>query len=414
MKYFILIGDGMADLPIAQLQQKTPLEAARTPNMDRVARNGKLGTVRTIPPGMRPDSEVSMLSLLGYDPRRHACGRAPFEAMGLGVPLASQEVAFTCNLVTVDNYVLADYCAGHIGAKEADVLIQFLQDHLSTTHIVFHPGHSFRHLMVYSGEEIPDVQTVPPHDMIGRDIQGCLPKGEGSQLIRRLILGSHDLLEQHEVNVVRADLGENPANMVWLWGQGRLPELQPFKERYGKSGAILTASPLWRGMARHIGWEVIPVPGATGLVDTDYAAKGTMAVQALEKYDVVLVHVAAPDVASHDSDPLRKVVAIESLDQKIMGPVLQAMEKLSKFRILLAANHYSPVLERGHSAEPAPFAVYGTGVHVIRQVVFTEKNAETGDLRVDPGHSLMEYFLHDEQPLRKMDLPRPPATSTPS
>ncbi|MEW6356161.1 MAG: cofactor-independent phosphoglycerate mutase [Planctomycetota bacterium] len=409
MKYFMLIADGMADYPVAQLQGKTPLEAARTPHLDHLSRDGKLGVVQTIPPGMRPDTETSLLSLLGYDPRKQAVGRASLEAAGFGVELGVQQVAFSCSLVTVDEEILADYSAGHIGDKEAGALIQFLQENLSTRHVTFHPGRSFRNLMVYSGDEPMTVGTTPPHDAVGADFAAYLPGGQGSQLLRRLMLGSRSLLEEHEINVVRADLGENPANMIWLWGQGRVPQLGPFRERYGKTGALISASPLFIGTARHIGWDPIPIPGGTGWLDTDYTAKGKAAVEAMEKYDLVVVHVAAPDVASHDSDPLRKVVAIENIDEKIVGPVLKAMEKLSERRILIAINHFSPVMQRGHTADPVPFAIFGSGIRVIRQVPFTEKNAQEGDLHIKLGHGLMEYFLHEDQPLRKMELPHPPA-----
>ncbi|NOZ22623.1 MAG: cofactor-independent phosphoglycerate mutase [Planctomycetes bacterium] len=409
MKYFMLIADGMADYAVEPLQGKTPLEAARTVNLDHISHDGKLGVVRTVPRGMRPDTETSLLSLLGYDPRKQRIGRAPFEAIGFGIEMQPQETAFSCNLVTADEENLADYCAGHIGDKEAGVLIQFLQENLSTKHVTFHAGRSFRNIMVYSGDEPMVVDTTPPHDVIGADFSGHLPAGQGSQLLRRLILGSHSLLEEHAINVVRADLGENPANMIWLWGQGRPPQLQPFPERYGKTGIMITASPLFMGVARTIGWDHIAVPGATGLIDTDYTAKGNAAVEALETHDLVVVHVASPDVAGHDGDPLRKVVAIEGIDEKVVGPVLQAMERLPEYRILVAINHFSPVAERGHTADPVPFAVFGSGIRVIRQVPFTEKNAEEGDLHIEFGHGLMEYFLHEDQPLRKMEMPHPPA-----
>jgi len=318
------------------------------------------------------------------------------------------QLAFTCSFVTVDEDVLADHSAGRIGDKEARVLILSLQEHLATKSVRFHPGQSFRHIMLHTAEEPLNVETTPPHDVIGHKFGNYIPYGEGSQLLRRIILGSLDMLEKHEINVVRTDLGENPANMIWLWGQGRPPQIQPFQEKYGKTGAMISASPLYQGIAKYIGWEHVDVPGATGNVDTDYAAKGKAAIEALGKYDVVLVHVAAPDVASHDGDPLRKVVAIESIDEKILEPVLKALDAINKYRVLVAANHYTPVTGLGHTDKPAPFAVYGDGVHVIRQVDFTEQNADDGDLHVNPAYQLMEYFLHEDQPLRKMDLPKPP------
>ena len=408
MKYFMLIADGMADWVAPALQGKTPVEAARTPNLDRIARFGKLGTVRTIPPGLRPDSEVAALSLLGYDPKVHAAGRAPLEAAGLGVPLGPEDLAFVCSLVTVDENILADYAAGHIGSTEGALLIEFLQMHLSSKHVRFVPGAAFRHFMIYNGHEPIPIPTVPPHDLIGKDFPSALPHGEGSQILRRLILGSRDLLSKHEVNAVRTDLGENPANMIWLWGQGRRVTLEPFKKRFGKSGVMITASPLYRGVAQCIGWDVIPVHGTAGQIDSDYTAKTKAAVEALEKYNLVVVHVAATDIASHDGDVLRKVVAIENIDEKILGPMLHALEKNPKHRILVAASHFAPVSTRSHASDPPPFAVYGTGVRAIREAPFTEASARASDLHIEEGCSLMEYFLHEEQILRKRELPRHP------
>lgn len=384
----------MGDWPIPELGNKTPLEVARKPNMDFIALNGKLGLVRTIPAGMPPGSDVANLSVIGYDPRKSYTGRAPLEAASMGIVMAPEHWAFRCNFVTVDGDVMADYCAGHITTKEADQLVKFLQDNLAPRDVTFYTGVSFRQIMIYSGPEPMDAVTTPPHDIIGKRFTDYLPRGNGAQLLTRLMLGSRELLATHPVNVVRVDLKENPANMIWLWGQGQAPRLAKFAERYHKTGAVISAVDLIKGIGRCIGWDVVEVPGATGELDTNYAGKAQGAINALENHDLVFIHIEAPDSAGHDGNAADKVKAIERVDAEIIGPLLDALKKSGPFRILVMPDHLTPVAKRTHVADPVPFAMYGEAVRSARQYTYTEANAQQSDLKIEEGHTLMEYFLN--------------------
>jgi 2,3-bisphosphoglycerate-independent phosphoglycerate mutase len=393
VKYCIIVPDGMADWPIAELGNKTPLEAARTPNMDFISLNGRLGLVHTIPAGMPPGSDVANLSVIGYDPRKSYTGRAPLEAASMGLAMAPEHWAFRCNLITVDGDLLADYCAGHISTKEADELVKFLQERLAPRFVTFHTGVSFRQIMIYAGPERMDAETTPPHDIMGQRFKDYLPHGNGAQLLQRLILGSREMLASHPVNTVRIDLKENPANMIWLWGQGQAPRLSKFADRYRKTGAVISAVDLVKGIGHCIGWDVIDVPGATGELDTNYAGKAQKAIEALQSHDLVFIHIEAPDSAGHDGDAKGKVQAIERVDAEIVGPLLEALKQFGKFRILVMPDHLTPVAKRTHVAEPVPFAIYGEAVRSNRQFAFTEANARESDLKIEQGHTLMEYFL---------------------
>ena len=393
MKYCIIIPDGMADWPVAELGNKTPLEAAHKPNMDYVAQNGRLGLVRTIPSGMPSGSDVANLSVIGYDPRKSYTGRAPLEAASMGLPMTPGHWFFRCNLVTVDGDLMADYCAGHISTKEADELVKSLQEKLAPRFVTFHTGVSFRQIMIYAGPDPMDARTTPPHDIMGKKFMDYLPRGNGSQLLQRLMLASQELLSKHSVNAVRVDLKENPANMIWLWGQGQAPRLAKFADRYRKTGAVISAVDLVKGIGRCIGWDVIEVPGATGELDTNYAGKAQRAIEALESHDLVFIHIEAPDSAGHDGDARGKVQAIERVDAEIVGPLLEGLTGFGKFRILVLPDHLTPVTKRTHVDEPVPFAMYGEAVLSSRRLSFTEANAKESDLKVEEGHTLMEYFL---------------------
>jgi 2,3-bisphosphoglycerate-independent phosphoglycerate mutase len=392
MKYAIVIPDGAADVPLDELDGKTPLAAAHKPNMDWVAANGKCGTVCNIPPRLPCGSDVAMLSVLGYDPRQHYTGRAPLEAAAQGLKIADDEVVFRCNLVTIVEGVMEDYAAGHISTQEARTLIALLNDRCAGRTFRFHAGVSYRHLMTYKAK--CSVRTTPPHDILGRKVEPYMPKGRGSQPLRGLITESHRLLSHHEINAVRRELGENPANSIWLWGQGKMPDLPAFAERYGIAGAAITAVDLVKGLAMLIGWEVIDVPGATGYLDTNYAGKGAAAVGALDRLDLVLVHVEAPDEAAHGANPKAKVKAIEQIDRHIVGPLLERLKgEGENWRILITPDHPTPCTLRTHTADPVPFAMAGLRVAAVLAGPFNEATANQSDLHIAHGHELMEYFL---------------------
>lgn len=394
MKYCIIIPDGMADYPQEKLGGRTPLEAAKTPGMDFIATNGQIGTVQTIPDGFTPGSDIANLSLLGYDPNKYFTGRAPLEAVNIGVKLGADDWAFRCNLVTVNDDMMADFSAGHISTKEADTLISLLNEKISNESIKFYTGTSYRHLMVYHGKEKMDMKCMPPHDIVGQPIKENLPRGNGSEMIIELMERSRIFLDGHEINKVRIDLKENPANMIWLWGQGQRPSMPSFRQRYGiSSGAVITAVDLVKGIARLIGWDVINVPGATGYLDTDYAAKGKYAIEALKNHDLVVVHVEATDEASHEGNLQEKIFAIQNIDEKIITPILKAGQDFNGLRIMVLPDHYTPIEKKTHSREPVPFAIGGDGVERILGLPFTEANAQRSKLFIEHGHELMGYFL---------------------
>ncbi|MFA7283745.1 MAG: cofactor-independent phosphoglycerate mutase, partial [Candidatus Omnitrophota bacterium] len=321
-KYIVLVADGMADHPVDELNMRTPLEAARTPNMDFIVQNGYLGQVKTIPDKMNPASDVANLSIMGYDPARYYSGRAPLEAANLGIEMEEDDVAFRCNLITVEGDTLLDYSAGHIKSGEAEKLVRLIDQKLGSNKFRFFPGVSYRHLLLAKrGAELKlqNLKCLAPHDIPGQSIKKNLPKGDNAELIIKLMLDSREILSAHEINQVRLDLKENPANMIWLWGQGVKPKMPEFKNKFGLSGSVISAVDLLKGLGRILGLEVIDVEGATGYYDTNYAGKAEAAVRSLERNDFVFVHVEAPDEAGHNGDLREKIAAIERFDQLIVG-----------------------------------------------------------------------------------------------
>ena len=393
MKYCIIIPDGLADYPIEKLSGRTPVEAARTPNLDFLAQNGQLGTVRTIPGGFPPGSDVANLTIVGYDPKVYYSGRAPLEAASIGIKLNQNDWAFRCNLITASEDILEDFCAGHIKTDEADVLIRLINEKLGNDTIQFYTGKSYRHIMVYRGTQQMDAKCFPPHDIMGQSIEKHLPRGHGGEILIDLMNRSREILAGHEINKVRIDLKENPANMIWLWGQGHRPNMPTFKERFGLTGAVITAVDLINGIACYLGWDVVDVPGATGYLDTNYTNKGEYAVRSLEHHDVVLVHVEAPDEAGHEGNLHEKVMAIEQVDSKIIGAVLASKNKFRDLRILVLPDHYTPIVKRTHTPEDVPFVAYGTGIEKGVGLPYTEANANASGLHIKNGHRLIEHLI---------------------
>lgn len=395
MKYCIVIPDGMADYPIEELDGKTPLEAADTPGMDRVSRLGRQGTMRTVPEGMDPGSDVAIMSVLGIDPAQYHSGRAPLEAASMGIELAPDDVAFRCNLVTVHDDVMVDFSAGHISSAEGKALVEAINGRLGTAEITFHPGVSYRHLMVYVGREDVSAKCTPPHDIIGLRCAKYLPRGPGQEFLRDLMARSQDILEPHDINVVRVDHGESPATTIWLWGSGKAPHIQPFVEQFGKTGAVISAVDLVKGIGKYLGFEAIDVEGATGYLDTNYAGKASAALRALKDCDLVVVHVEATDEAGHNGSVEEKIKAIEDIDSKVIGPIIDTLLGETDFRVLVAPDHPTPIAKRTHTAEVVPFAMCGTGIQPVHELPFSEKIAAGTGLKIEHGHELMAYFLRD-------------------
>ena len=398
MKYAILIGDGMADYPIDELGGRTPLAAAKTPNMDIMATQGELGLARTIPAGMEPGSDVANLSIMGYDPAVYHTGRAPLEAASMGVSLGPQDVAFRCNLVTLrhetdGDIYMEDYSAGHISSNEARELIISINQTMGNGSRRFYPGVSYRHLLVWQGGE-ENWRTFPPHDLTGQNVSSYLA-GQGKEKpLLELIKSSWPVLARHEVNRLRRERGQNPATSIWLWGQGRAPRVPTLQELYGLTGAVISAVDLMRGIGIYAGLTPILVPGATGYLDTNYAGKVEAALDALETMDFVYLHVEAPDEAGHTGELKNKLQAIEDFDYRVVGPMLQGLKSLGPHRVLLMPDHRTPVSLKTHSPEPVPFVLYDS-----RQIQgntprrFNEFAAENTGLLIDKADLLLARLV---------------------
>ena len=392
MKYAIIIPDGAADEPLDELDGLTPLAAADLPNMDAVAAQGRCGTVSNVPASLPCGSDVAIMSVMGYDPLEHYTGRAPLEAAAQKLKVAPSEWIFRCNLVTMIDSVMEDHSAGHIRNEEAEKLIDAIDQELATDALKFYKGVSYRHLMTLGGDF--KVRTTPPHDILGKKVSGYLPKGRGSKKLRKIMTEAGEILQQHDVNTVRTDLGENPANAIWLWGEGKMPSLPRFEKRFGLRGAAITGVDLVRGLSELIGWDIIEVDGATGYLDTNYAGKGAAAVEALDKYDLVFVHVEAPDEAGHSGNPHAKIEAIQQIDTHVVAPVMQRLKQEGDdWRILILPDHPTPCTLRTHTRKPVPFALAGKDTVGIVDEPFTEQAAQEADLHIAKGSNLMEFFL---------------------
>ena len=403
MKYIVLIGDGMADRPRPDLGGRTPLEVARTPNMDHLAREGSVGMVSTVPPGYPPGSDVANLSILGYDPATYYSGRAPLEAASIGVELREGDIAFRCNLVTLKfnpertRAMMEDYSAGHITTAEARELILMLDREMREPGMRFHPGISYRHLMVWEGGEA-GAECTPPHDISGKGIADYLPHGAGGDVLLTLMLKSVGLLEAHEVNKRRVAEGKRAANSIWLWGQGRKPSLPTFREKYGLTGALVSAVDLAKGLGIYAGLDVLDVPGVTGYLDTNYAGKAEYSLRALETKDFVYIHVEAPDEASHTGNLKDKIRAIEDFDALVVGSVMRGLKAFDEYRVLIMPDHATPIEIKTHSDEPVPFILFDSRGRQAGAASspegYSEKIARlpgiSGTVR---GHELMDLLI---------------------
>ncbi len=397
MKYIVIVPDGMADYPIARIGNKTPLEAAKTPNMDFLAQQGMVGLVQTIPEGMKPGSDIGNMAILGYDPKTCHTGRAPLEAANQNIILADDEVAFRCNLVTVADHKMIDYSAGHISTKEATILIEALNREVVQEGIKFYPGKSYRHLLVVKGNRVKEymqVKTHPPHDIIDQDIRDFLPgKAPAAEMLLMLMEKSKTIFEGHSVNQVRADLKEHPATMIWLWGQGVRPNLPSFEQKFGVRGSIISAVDLVNGIGRLAGLEIIDVPGITGYYDTNYSGKAQYALESLKRNDFVYVHIEAPDEAGHNGDLDAKISCIERIDREVIGTVLNYFGQYGDARILVLPDHPTPVELRTHTSDPVCFVMHGKDVQPDGAPRLTEALAKEKGLKFASGEALLKKFM---------------------
>jgi 2,3-bisphosphoglycerate-independent phosphoglycerate mutase len=399
MKYIIIHGDGMADWPCDELGGRTPLEAANKPNMDLLATRGELGLVATIPAGMPSGSDVGTMTMLGYNPARYHTGRAPIEAASQGIELGPDDVVFRMNLVSLKpgadgGSIMDDFTSGHITSDEAAGIVADLRSQLSGGGIEFHNGVSYRHLMVWHGGPVVTHLT-PPHDITGKPVGPHLPHGEGAERLRTIMDRAAAILREHPVNRARIAIGKPAATSVWFWGQGRRPALPTLKERFGVEGSVISAVDLVNGLGRLAGLERITVPGATGFLDTDYAAKARYGIEALAHRDFLLLHIEAPDEAGHMGRADLKREAIERIDELIIGPLLRDLPELGEFRLLLMPDHATPCKLKTHSNEPVPFAMLGAanGGDSIQARRYTEVEAARTGVSVTDGYRLIESLF---------------------
>jgi 2,3-bisphosphoglycerate-independent phosphoglycerate mutase len=398
MKYALIIPDGAADEPQESLGGKTPLQAARTPAMDAIAKAGVVGRANNVPPSLPAGSDVACLSLLGYNPLEHFTGRAPLEAAAQGIELGPEDWAIRCNLVTVEKQTMRDFTAGHISTEEAKDLLATAQDRLGSEELQFYPGVSYRNLLVYRGARqagpfSSDTRATPPHDLTDKSVLDDYPRGPGSNLLNRLMEESGAVFADHPVNKARRAAGKPPATNIWLWGLGRTPRLDPFQKLYGVRGTMITAVDLLRGLASLVGWNRIEVPGATGYIDTDYAAKGRYAIDALAETDLICVHVEATDEASHMGNTGEKIKALEQIDQHIVAPLHEALKKQGDYRILISPDHPTPLRLKTHNHGAVPITIAGSGIQPDIAATYDEIAAGQSALAFDEGWRLMTYFL---------------------
>jgi 2,3-bisphosphoglycerate-independent phosphoglycerate mutase len=395
MKYVILQGDGMPDHPVPELGGKTPLEFARTPNLDKIARCATtFGMVKTIPDPLPPGSDVGNLTVLGYDPMVYYTGRSPLEAASIGVPLGEKDVTLRCNLVTLaengGQTVMEDYSAGHITTEEAREIILDLKNELEEENFTFYPGVSYRHLLVWSGGN-KDIHTTPPHDISGKAIGAYIPTGAGTEILNRMIERSRELLKDHPVNKKRMAEGKNPATSIWLWGQGTAPKMPSFEQLYGLTGSVISAVDLVKGIGHCAKLRVIDVPGATGYLDTNYEGKVDYALDSLEEVDLTMIHIESTDETGHVGKAELKVQAVEDFDGRVVGRVLEGIKRFGDYKILVMSDHPTPIDLRTHVNEPVPFAIYSSEDTSVKndKFVYTEKSAATSDVFITEGWKLL-------------------------
>lgn len=400
MKYLVILGDGMADCPIEELENQTPLAYAKTPMMDELAAKGEIGMVHTIPEGMSPGSDTANLSVLGYDPRKYYSGRSPLEALSIGVPMKDSDIALRCNIVTLSeeeaNYeerTMVDHSSGEISTEDAAVLLEAVRKELETEEFRYYVGTSYRHLLIWDKGEV--VNLVQPHDILGQKVGDKLPE---NPYLRKMMKKSYDILVNHPINIERKKQGLNPANSCWFWGAGTRPELSSFEEKSGKKGAMISAVDLLKGIAVGSSMKVITVDGANGGLHTNYEGKAKAAVDVLTKegYDFVYVHLEAPDEMGHQGSVERKVQAIENLDSRIIRPIIEGLKAAGEdFRLVILPDHPTPISIRTHTADNVPYLLYDSTKEQKHTWKYNEAEAKKADNFIAEGHTLIDYLFRE-------------------
>ena len=393
MKYFVLIVDGAAGLPVPARGGRTCLELAQTPGFDAMASEGTLGLARTVPPGMEPSSACACMSVMGYDPTVYYKGRASIEAKSLGIDIGEGEVVFRCNLVTVRGGKMCDYSAGHISTDEAREIIAALNEEIGNDEITFYPGVSYRHILKIKGhEETLKANCTPPHDIPGRLVKECLPRGVGSDFLRELMARSETLLRGHKINTGREKRGDPPVTTIWLfWGSGQVPHMPAFKKVYGLAAAMTSGVDLLRGLARMVGMDILNIKGVTDGPDNDNAAQVAGALDSLESHDLVVVHIEAPDEAGHEGDIDGKIEAIQKIDEEVISRLLACRGE--DLRVLIMPDHPTPIKVRTHTADPVPFLIWGKSIRPNGAKRFTEAEAKKTGVFIEEGYKIMRKLV---------------------
>ena len=398
MKYVVVLGDGMADLPIESLDGKTPLCYANTKTMDALSKKAEIGLVHTIPDGMKPGSDTANLSVLGYDPKIYYSGRSPLEALSIGVPMKDTDIAIRCNIVTIseddvpfEEKTIIDHSSSEISTEDCAVLLKAVMDELQNETYQFYVGTSYRHCLIWNNGEV--VELTPPHDVLGRVIKEYLPSDKA---LYEMMKKSYDILVNHPINIERKKQGLNPANCCWFWGAGTKPMLSSFEEKTGKKGMMVSAVDLLKGIAVGAGMGVVDVEGANGGLHTNYTGKVDAAIKALtdEGYDFVYIHVEAPDEMGHQGSVERKVQAIEFLDEKVIKPVVKTLEEKGvDFRMLVLPDHPTPICVRTHTSDDVPYMLYDSTNPLEKTWNYNEEEAKQSGNFVEKGHELIDYLF---------------------
>lgn len=402
LKYLVLLCDGMADWPVDELGGKTPMECADKPNIDKLAETAEVGLVKTVADGLKPGSDVANLSVLGYDPAECYTGRSPLEAGSIGIDMKDTDVSFRCNLVTLsdeENYedkTILDYCADDISTAEAEILVRFLAEKFNNDEFSYYSGVSYRHCLIWNNGTLDIGTLTPPHDITGRPIKEYIPTHPNTKKLYEMMVRSYDLLKDHPVNKAREEKGLRPANSIWLWGEGKKAQLEPFMTKYGKKASMISAVDLLKGIGKFSEMSVVNVEGATGYIDTDFDGKAKAAIDEFAKgQDFVYIHVEAPDECGHRGEVKNKVRAIELIDEKILGPVLKELEKYDDYKVLICPDHPTPLKIKTHVSDPVPFLIYHKSVKKDGVKRFSEKTAASTGISIEKGPSMMGRFLGD-------------------
>ena len=400
MKYLVVLYDGMADYPVPALGGKTPMELAKKPLLDRLARFGEVGTVKTVAEGLKPGSDIANMSVLGYNPKECYTGRSPLEAVSIGVNMLDTDIIFRTNLVTLsdeENYedkTMVDYSAGDISTEEATEIIKSVQEHFGNDIFAFYSGVAYRHCLVWHGGTLDLGKMTPPHDISGKVIGEHLSKSENAKELIAMMKSSYDFLMEHPVNKKRIAEGKRPANSIWLWGEGTKPSLPDFKAKYGVDGTIISAVDLLKGIAKCANMDAPDVQGATGYIDTNFEGKAQCAIEELKTKDFVYIHIEAPDECGHRNEPENKVKSIELIDSKVLSLLLPELDKYPDYKILVLPDHPTPIVTMTHAADPVPFMIYQKSKEKDNGVVsFNEATAKATGNYIEVGHTLMDYFI---------------------